>query len=354
MRMKSKLGKIVGSVVAAVALGVPVAQAEVKEINGAGASFPYPIYAKWAESYNQQTGVKMNYQSIGSGGGIRQITAKTVDFGASDSPMSVEDLDKQGLVQFPMILGGVVPVMNVDGVGPGELKLTGEQLADIYLGKITRWNDPALVAANPHLTLPDRAITVVHRSDGSGTTWIFTNYLTKVSAEWAEKIGNSSAVAWPTGVGGRGNEGVAAYVGRIRGGIGYVEYAYALQNNMGYAQLQNAEGNYVAPGSASFQAAAAGADWRNAPGFHVVLTHQPGEQSWPITGTSFILMHKSQDKPGVAQAALKFFDWSYRNGAQMADELHYVAIPESVYTLVQEEWAKSIKGANGQAIWPAR
>jgi len=273
------------------------ASAEVNTISGAGATFPYPVYAKWAEAYNNKTGVKMNYQSIGSGGGIKQIKAKTVDFGASDAPLKAEELDKAGLMQFPMVMGGVVPVVNLPGIKPGGIKLTPALLADIYLGEIKHWNDKRIQAANPGVNLPSKRITVVHRSDGSGTTWIFTNYLTKVSKTWAGKVGNNKAVAWPAGVGGKGNEGVASYVSRIKGSIGYVEYAYALQNKMTYALLQNREGHFVAPTSEAFQAAAANADWSHAPGFYMVLTDQPGNDSWPITGATFILVYKSQAKP---------------------------------------------------------
>jgi phosphate transport system substrate-binding protein len=325
--------------------------AEVTEIAGAGATFPYPVYAKWAETYAKTKGVKMNYQSIGSGGGIKQIKAKTVDFGASDTPLKPEDLDKAGLMQFPMVMGGVVPVVNIPGIKPGELKLSGEVFANIYLGKIKKWDDSAIKALNKGVNLPHKSITVVHRSDGSGTTWIFTNYLSKVSSTWKSKVGNDKAVAWPTGVGGKGNEGVASYVKRIKGSIGYVEYAYALQNKMSYAKLQNKAGNYVAPTSESFQAAAANADWNNAPGFYMVLTDQPGKDSWPITGATFILVYKTQDKPDHGLAVLKFFDWAYHNGGKMAESLDYVPMPASVVSLVEKTWAKDIKTASGGAVW---
>ena len=324
---------------------------QVTEIAGAGATFPYPIYAKWAEAYNQKTGVKLNYQSIGSGGGIKQIKAKTVDFGASDAPLPNTDLNEAGLMQFPMIIGGVVPVVNLPGIKPGEIKLDPALLSDIYLGKITKWNDKAIAELNKGVNLPDTAISVVHRSDGSGTTWIFTNYLTKVSKEWSDKVGNNTAVAWPVGVGGKGNEGVASYVSRIKGSIGYVEYAYALQNKMTHVRLQNHDGNYVDPTSENFQAAAANADWAHAPGYYLVLTDQPGKDAWPISGASFILLHKSQAKPEVAEAVLKFFDWSYHNGAKMAEELDYVPIPDNVAKLVEDTWRQEIKGGNGQAVW---
>ncbi len=320
-------------------------------LNGAGATFPYPIYAKWADAYRTKTGVGLNYQSIGSGGGIKQITAKTVDFGASDAPLTVEKLNEIGLMQFPMVMGGVVPVMNVPGLKAGQLKLTGALIADIYLGKITKWNDPAIAALNKGVKLPDLEITPIARSDGSGTTFIFTHYLSKVSPEWKEKVGNATSVTWPAGVGGKGNEGVASYVQRVKGGIGYVEYAYALQNKMAYALMENADGKFVKPDAASFQAAAANADWANAPGFNLMLTQQPGAKSWPITGATFILVYKNQEKPEVAQQVLKFFDWAYHHGDKMADELHYVPMPASVVKLVEDTWKKEIKGANSQQVW---
>jgi len=327
------------------------ATAAITEISGAGATFPYPVYAKWAEAYSHSTGVKMNYQSIGSGGGIKQIIARTVDFGASDAPLTAEELNKEGLMQFPMVMGGVVPVINLDGISAGQLKLSPQLLANIYLGKIKNWNDPAIASLNRGMSLPDKRITVVHRSDGSGTTWIYTNYLSKVSSEWKSKVGNDKSVAWPAGVGGKGNEGVASYVLRIKGAIGYVEYAYALQNHMSSVKLQNQAGNYVDPTSENFQAAAANADWSNAPGFYMVLTDQPGANSWPITGATFILMHKQQARPDVAKAVLSFFDWSYMNGDDMASQLDYVPMPDSVIKLVEKTWANEIKGANGVMIW---
>ena len=352
------LRKIRGTVttgLVALVIGVGLsttATAAVTDISGAGATFPYPVYAKWAEAYAKNTGIKMNYQSIGSGGGIKQITAKTVDFGASDAPLTVEQLDKEGLLQFPMVMGGVVPVVNIPGVGAGQLKLTPSVLADIFLGKIKEWNNGAIAALNPGMSLPAQRITVVHRSDGSGTTWIFTNYLSKVSPGWKSSVGNDKAVAWPAGVGGKGNEGVASYVSRIKGAIGYVEYAYALQNKMASVKLANQDGNFVDPTSENFQAAAANADWSNAPGFYMVLTDQPGKDSWPITGATFILVHKQQAKPDVAKAVLSFFDWAYRNGDNMASELDYVPMPDSVVTLVQKAWQQNIKGTNGGTIWP--
>lgn len=320
------------------------------EITGAGATFPYPIYAKWAQAYHKQTGIGLNYQSIGSGGGIRQIESKTVDFGASDKPLKPEVLKKNGLLQFPTVMGGVVPVVNVKGIKAGQVRLTGNVLADIYLGKITKWNDPAIQAINKGLKLPDRAITVVHRSDGSGTTFIYTNYLSKVSPEWKANVGNDAAVAWPTGVGGKGNEGVASYVQRISGSIGYVEYAYALQNKMAYTLLQNHDGHFVKPTAKNFQAAAAGADWANAPGFYQILTYEPGENSWPITGATFILMHKIQKDPQNARHVLDFFKWAYQNGDKMAEELDYIPMPDKVVELIFKEW-KMIKGPDGKSVY---
>jgi phosphate transport system substrate-binding protein len=319
------------------------------EITGAGATFPYPVYGKWAEAYKNETGIGMNYQSIGSGGGIKQITAGTVDFGASDKPLKPEELDKAGLLQFPTVMGGVVPVINVKGVAPGGLKLTGKLLAEIYLGQVTKWNAQQIADLNKGVKLPAQDITVVHRSDGSGTTFIFTNYLTKVSSDWNEKVGNDASVAWPVGVGGKGNEGVASYVQRISGAIGYVEYAYALQNKMAYALLQNREGNFVSPEADNFQAAAVGADWTNAPGFYMILTDAPGKASWPITGATFILMHKMQKNPETAREVLNFFKWAYENGDKMAQALDYIPMPDSVVKLVETEW-KQIQGPDGKPV----
>jgi phosphate transport system substrate-binding protein len=325
--------------------------AQAAQISGAGATFPYPIYAKWAEAFKAKTDIAMNYQSIGSGGGIKQIQSKTVDFGASDMPLKAEELDKFGLLQFPMIMGGEVAAINVKGIESGKMKLDGPTLADIYLGKIVKWNDPALVKLNPGLKLPDQAIAVVHRSDGSGTTFIFTDYLSKVSPEWKDKVGSNTAVEWPVGLGGKGNEGVAANVARTDGSIGYVEYAYALQNKMAYTLLANKEGVYNKPDSASFQAAAANADWKNAPGYYLLLTDQPGKTSWPITGASFILMYKEQAKPEIAKQVLQFFDWSYHNGQKLAEELDYVPMPEAVVKLVEETWKTQMKGADGKPVF---
>ena len=319
-------------------------------INGAGATFPYPVYGQWAYAYEKETGVRLNYQSIGSGGGIKQIKAKTVDFGASDAPLKPAELDQAGLLQFPMIMGGVVPVVNLKGIGAGQLKLSPEVLADIYLGTITKWDDARIAAENKELKLPAQDITVVHRADGSGTTWIFTNYLTKVSKTWAEKVGNDKAVQWPTGVGGKGNEGVAAYVQRINGSIGYVEYAYALQNKMSSALLKNQAGNFVAPTAENFQAAAANADWAHAEGYYMVLTDQPGKDSWPITGASFILVYRDQPNVEPVKTVLDFFAWCYKNGQATALKLDYVPMPEKVVDMVEKTWAKEIR-ANGQPVW---
>jgi len=350
--MSSLFQRTLIAVAAALIISPTVASAAgVKEISGAGATFPYPVYAKWAEKYHQLKGVKMNYQSIGSGGGIKQIKAKTVDFGASDAPLTAKELDAAGLMQFPMVMGGVVPVVNLPGVPHGKLKLSGELVADIFLGKITKWNDSRITALNPGTTLPGTNITVVHRSDGSGTTWIFTNYLSKVSSTWKSSVGNNKSVAWPAGVGGKGNEGVASYVRRIKGSIGYVEYAYALQNKMNHALLKNRAGHFVAPTSKNFQAAAAGADWSHAEGFYMVLTDQPGANSWPITGATFILVYKSQDKPATGKAVLSFFDWAYHNGGKMAEELDYVPMPASVVKLVENTWSRVIKGSDGSKVW---
>ena len=321
------------------------------DITGAGASFPYPIYAKWADAYKTQTGIGLNYQSIGSGGGIKQIKAKTVDFGASDMPLTPEELNKEGLLQFPAIIGGVVPVVNLEGVAPGQLRLNGRVLADIFLGNIKSWDDPAIAALNPGVKLPGSAITVVRRADGSGTTFVFTDYLSQVSNEWKSRVGEGTAVSWPTGVGGKGNEGVSAYVQRIKGSIGYVEYAYAKKNKMAYASVQNKDGQFVEPDDTTFQAAAAFADWKSAPGFYQILTNQPGKNSWPITGASFILLHAKQDKPQNASEVLKFFDWAFKNGQKMAEELDYVPIPDSVTKVIADAWKGGIKDASGKTVW---
>ncbi len=318
-----------------------------QDVTGAGASFPAPLYSKWASDYNKATGVKINYQSVGSGAGLRQIEAKTVDFGASDAPLKDEDLAKKGLVQFPTVIGGVVPVVNIKGIAPGQLKLSGQVLGDIYLGKITNWNDAAIKALNPSLPLPDAAIAPVRRADGSGTSFIFTNYLSKVNPEWKTKVGEGTAVNWPVGAGGKGNEGVAAFVSRLPNSIGYVEYAYVKQNKMTFAQLKNAAGTFVSPEDTAFKAAAVGADW--AKSFYQILTEQPGKDAWPITGATFIIMQKAQDKPAQASAVLKFFEWAYKGGDKTADDLDYVPMPAAVKTAIEKSWA-DIKDTSGKAV----
>jgi phosphate transport system substrate-binding protein len=318
-----------------------------QEITGAGATFPAPIYSKWAADYNKATKVKVNYQSIGSGGGIKQIDSKTVDFGASDMPLTDEVLKTKGQMQFPTVMGGVVPVINVKGIEPGQLKLTGTVLADIFLGKISRWNDPALKALNPTLPLPDAAIAQVRRADGSGTTFIFTNYLSKISAEWKSKVGEGTAVNWPVGAGGKGNEGVAAFVGRLPNSMGYVEYSYVKQNKMTYAVMQNSAGSFIKPEDDSFKAAAAGADW--AKSFYQILTNQPGKDAWPISGATFILMHTKQDKPANATEVLKFFSWAYVNGDKTAADLDYVPMPKPVIAAIEKAWGE-IKDGSGKPV----
>lgn len=330
-------------------LAANVAAAEEITVNGAGASFPFPVYSQWANKYNTLTGMKLNYQSIGSGGGIAQIKAKTIDFGASDAPMKAEELNAAGLIQFPMVMGGVAPVVNIEGIEAGKLQLSGQVLADIFLGKVTMWNDPAITALNKDLNLPEQEITVVSRADGSGTTWIFTNYLDKVSPEWHENVGTDKAVQWPVGVGGKGNEGVSQYVMKVKGSIGYVEFAYALQNKMAFAQLQNQAGKFVSPTIETFQAAAANADWANAAGFYMVLTDQPGDNSWPITGASFILIYKDQRDAKIAETMLTFFDWCYTHGTDIAKDLQYVPVPENVVAQVKALWKSSVT-ANGQPV----
>lgn len=319
-------------------------------LTGAGATFPYPLYAKWAEAYKAKTGVALNYQSIGSGGGIKQIKAKTVNFGASDKPLKPEELAANNLVQFPTVMGGVVPVINLPGLTNNQLKLTGPLLAAIFMGKIKQWNDPALVALNAGVALPDNAITVVHRSDGSGTTFIFTNYLSKVSPEWKSKVGEEASVSWPAGVGGKGNEGVASFVQKIKGSIGYVEYSYALQSKMVTAQMKNQAGQFATPTEASFKSAAANVDWNKTPGFYAILTEQPGAASWPITGATFILMQKMQDNGDTTREVLKFFNWAYAEGDAMASQLDYVPMPDNVIATIRNSW-KNIKDENGNPVW---
>ncbi|MFN4266588.1 MAG: phosphate ABC transporter substrate-binding protein PstS [Aquabacterium sp.] len=333
--------------VTAVALAVMSSCVLAEDVTGAGATFPAPIYAKWASQYNTATGNKVNYQSVGSGAGIKQIKAKTVDFGASDMPLKDDELAKDGLMQFPTVIGGVVPVINVKGILPGQLKMTGEVLGNIYLGNIKKWNDPAIAALNPGLALPDAAIAPVRRADGSGTSFIFTNYLSKVNAEWKTKVGEGTAVNWPAGAGGKGNEGVSAFVQRLPNSIGYVEYAYAKQNKMSHVALRNADGNYVQPDDEAFKAAAAGAEWNKS--FYQILTNQPGKNAWPISGATFILMHKKQDKPAQASSTLKFFDWAYTGGDKSAADLEYVPLPANVKDLVRKQWT-TVTDTAGKAI----
>jgi phosphate transport system substrate-binding protein len=314
------------------------------DISGAGATFPYPVYSKWADAYKQQTGIGLNYQSIGSGGGIKQIKAKTVTFGASDMPLKPDELQQAGLVQFPMIIGGVVPVVNVKGVQGGQMVLDGATVAAIYLGEITKWNDARIRKLNPALALPATAIAPIYRSDGSGTNFLFSNYLSSSYAKFKDTVGANTSVQWPSGIGAKGNEGVANMTAQTDGAIGYVEYAYAKQNKMAYADLINSAGKKVAPDADSFQAAAANADWERAPGYYLILTNQPGEKSWPITGASFILLYSVPPDPAATGAALKFFDWAYKNGGKMASDLDYVPLPESLIKQVRGTWKAQIKG----------
>lgn len=344
MKLTSKfaLAFIAGITTVSYSLG-----AFAQDVTGAGASFPAPLYSKWASDYNKATGVKINYQSVGSGAGIKQIEAKTVDFGASDMPLKDDELKAKGLMQFPTVIGGVVPVINIKGIAPGQLKLNGQVLGDIFLGKITKWDDAAVKALNPTLALPSDAISPVRRADGSGTSFIFTNYLSKVNAEWKSKVGEGTAVNWPVGAGGKGNEGVAAFVNRLPNSIGYVEYAYVKQNKMTYAVMQNATGAFVSPDDLTFKAAAAGADW--AKSFYQILTNQAGKDAWPLTGATFILMHKAQDKPAQATASLKFFDWAYKTGDKTAEDLDYSPMPTSVKAAIEKSWAE-IKDSSGKAV----
>ncbi len=338
----------------AMSLPATLAQAQSVTLNGAGASFPYPVYSRWAYKYHELSGMQLNYQSIGSGGGIAQTKAHTVDFGASDAPLKPEEIEQMGIVQFPTVMGGVLPIYNVQGIDSGKLKLDGPTLADIYLGKITKWDDAAIKKLNPDLKLPAQAIAVVHRSDGSGTTFIFTGYLSAVSPEWKEKVGAGTAVKWPAKaeVGGKGNEGVAGQVKAVAGAIGYVEYAYALQNKIPYALLKNAAGKYPPPSLDSFQAAAANADWSKAHrGFALNLNNQPGDNSWPIVGATYILAYKEYADAAKGQAVLKFFDWAYKHGGDLAKELQYVPLPAMVVKLIEDDWAKEIK-SGGKPLWP--
>ena len=344
--MKAILRAVLAATVAARAsVGVRAA-----DISGAGATFPYPIYAKWADAYKKETGNGLNYQSIGSGGGIKQIKAKTVTFGATDAPLKAEELQKDGLTQWPMVMGGIVPVINLAGVNPGDLALDGPALAKIFMGTIKAWDDAAIKALNPNAKLPSSAIAVVHRSDGSGTTFNFTNYLSKVSPEWKSNVGENTAVEWPVGIGAKGNEGVANNVANTKGAIGYVEYAYAKQNKLTFTNMKNHDGKVISPTSPTFQTAAANADWANAPGFYQILTDQPGAESWPITAATFILMPKQPQDPAAAKEALKFFDWAFTKGGKMAEELDYIVMPENVVTLIKKEWASEIRDAAGKPL----
>jgi phosphate transport system substrate-binding protein len=339
--------------VAVVATSAFVTQSSAADISGAGATFPYPIYAKWADAYKKETGNGLNYQSIGSGGGIKQIKAKTVTFGASDAPLSGEELDTIGLAQFPMVMGGIVPVVNIEGVKPGELVLDGPTIARIFMGEITKWDDAAIAKLNPDVKLPSQAIAVVHRSDGSGTTFNFTYYLGDVSPEWKENVGVDKAVQWPVGLGAKGNEGVANNVAQTGGSIGYVEYAYAKQNNLPHADMINKDGKEVAPTAGTFAAAAANADWSSQPGYGVILANQPGAESWPMTAATWILMYKQPEDAAASAEALKFFAWSYANGGKMADELDYVTMPDNVVKSIEEMWAKDIVGSDGKPLYSA-
>jgi phosphate transport system substrate-binding protein len=334
------------AIAAAGLLAASVLPASAADLTGAGSTFVYPVLAKWADVYRKDTGIGLNYQSIGSGGGIKQITAKTVTFGATDMPLMPADVAKNNFVQFPVINGAVVPLLNLPGVKPGDITLDGPTIAKIFLGEITNWNDPAIAKLNPGMTLPDTAIAVVHRSDGSGTTFIWTDYLSKVSPEWKDKIGENTAVEWPVGIGAKGSEGVSNNVGQTVGSLGYVEYAYAKQNNLTYAKMVNAAGKVVAPTAEAFQAAAAGADWAHAEDFHVIITNAPGATSWPVAGSTFILMQSTPVSMADSDAALKFFDWGYKNGQQMATDLDYVPMPDSVVALIENTWKEKIKGAS--------
>jgi phosphate transport system substrate-binding protein len=325
--------------------------ANAADISGAGATFPYPIYAKWADAYKKETGNGLNYQSIGSGGGIKQITNKTVTFGASDAPLKGEELDRIGLAQFPAVMGGIVPVVNLDGVKSGDLALDGPTLAKIFLGEIKNWNDPAIQKLNPNAKLPNQAIAIVHRSDGSGTTYNFAYYLAEVSPDWKSKVGVNTSVQWPSGIGAKGNEGVANNVANTKGSIGYVEYAYAKQNNLTFTKMVNKDGKTVLPTSEAFQAAAANADWKSQPGYGVILANQPGEKSWPMTAATWILVYKKPSDPAATGEALKFFAWSYKNGAKMAESLDYVPMPANVVKDVEQYWTNEIKDANGKPVF---
>ena len=346
-----QLNRIVKSLFVAATAALTFSSVHASEVTGAGATFPYPIYAKWADAYKKATGNTVNYQSIGSGGGIKQIKAKTVDFGASDMPLKPEDLDADGLMQFPAVIGGVVPVINLDGVNPGQLKMTGDVLAKIYMGSITKWNAAEIAAINPGVKLPADDITVVYRSDGSGTTFIWTDYLSKVSAEFKEKVSSGTAVKWPVGLGGKGNEGVAANVQRLKGSIGYVEYAYVKRNKMNYTLVKNRDGQFAQPDDANFKAAASGAEWAKTPGMGVILTNQAGKDTWPISGATFILVHKVPANPANTKEVIKFFEWAFANGGAMATELEYVPLPADVIKLINTSWKTNLKDASGKALY---
>ncbi len=349
--MRHFIRSAVVAIAMAAASTLTISAAWAADISGAGATFPYPIYAKWADAYKKETGIGLNYQSIGSGGGIKQIKAKTVTFGASDAPLKGEDLDSTGLAQFPMVMGGIVPVVNLAGVKPGELVLDGPTLAEIFMGKITNWNDAAIKKLNPKVKLPDQAIAVVHRSDGSGTTFNFSYYLADVNADWKSKVGVNTALEWPVGIGAKGNEGVANNVSQTAGAIGYVEYAYAKQNKLTYADMINKDGKKVEPTAKSFSAAAANADWHSQPGYGVILANQAGAESWPMTSATWILVYKKPDDAAATGEALKFFGWSYAKGHDMAAQLDYVPMPEKVVKSVEEMWAKDIVGKDGKSIY---
>jgi len=340
--------KLMYTAFAGVAGALFAMSAHAVDITGAGSTFAAPIYMKWADAYQKATGGKVNYQGIGSSGGIKQIIAKTVDFAGSDAPLKDDELAKDGLFQFPTVVGGVVPAINVPGMKAGELVLSGPVLGDIYLGKIKKWNDPAIAALNPKVKLPDLAIAVVRRADGSGTSFIWTNYLSKVNPEWKSTVGEGTSVKWPTGTGGKGNDGVAAFVQRLPGSIGYVEWAYAKQNHMVYTAMKNASGAVVQPDTDTFKAAASGADWKKT--FYQILTNEPGKTAWPVVGATFVLLHTAQDKPEQGKATLQFFDWSFKNGSAAADELNYISLPQSVVTEIETQWKQKVKDASGKPV----
>lgn len=341
---------LIGVASLGLAATIGLSAASAGDISGAGATFPFPIYSKWADAYKSQTGIGLNYQSIGSGGGIKQIKAKTVTFGASDKPLKADELSAAGLIQWPMVMGGIVPSINLPGINPGDLVIDGPTLAKIYMGQITAWNDPAIQHLNSTLKLPDTAIAPVYRSDGSGTNFLFTTYLSGVSDDFKSTVGADASVQWPVGIGAKGNEGVANMVKQTDGAIGYIEYAYVKQNKLTYLKLVNKAGMAVSPSAASFQAAASNADWKNAASYYLILTNQPGAQSWPITGASFILMHQNPSDPDAARAALTFFDWAYNKGGDMASALDYVPMPPEIVAMVEQTWADKIKDSSGNPI----